>query len=58
MASESILSRGGVKTTRLLVLNEGVSAMCGIILDINIGVTAGLEITAQLPAQFFAVPVA
>jgi hypothetical protein len=34
------------------------SVPCAELLDINIGVTAGLEITAQLPAQFFAVPVA
>jgi hypothetical protein len=52
MASESIPRRGGMKTTRLLALNEGGSAMYGIILDINLRATARSGITVQLPVQF------
>jgi hypothetical protein len=55
MASESIPSRGGVKITRLLALNDGVSAMCGIMLFITLGATAGLKITVQLTVQFYEV---
>ena len=52
MASESIPRRGGMKTTRLLALNEGVSAMYVIILDINIGATAHSGTTGLLLVRF------
>ena len=52
MASESIPRRRGMKTTRLLALNEGGSAMCGIILEIKNGAIAGSGTTVQLPVQF------
>jgi hypothetical protein len=41
-----------MKTTRLLALNEGVSAMYGIILDINIGATAHSGSTGLLLVRF------